>query len=49
MLELLKVAIKYIIIAVLIAFFIIAYSCAKVAGNADYKLMKMRKEGGVEK
>lgn len=48
MLELLKVAIKYIIISVLIASFVIAYSCSKAAGDADYKLMKMR-EGGVQK
>lgn len=49
MLELLKVAIKYIIAAVLIASFVIAYSCAKVAGNADYRVMKMREEGGTKK
>lgn len=49
MLELLKVSIKYIIAAVLIALFIIAYSCMKAAGDADYKLMKMKKEGGVQK
>lgn len=43
-------SIKCIIIAVFIASFVIAYSCAKVAGDADYRAMKMReKEGGIEK
>lgn len=49
MLELLRISVKYIIAAVLVSSGIIIIACTKVAGNTDYRDMKMReKEGGLD-